>query len=276
MTAPFIVKADGSQEDFSEEKLAASLRRTGAGAHTAERIARTITSSVGATVSSSEIFRKALLMLRREARPAAARYALRRAFLELGPTGHPFEDFVGQLFAAEGWKVSTRNLIQGHCVEHEVDLVAERDNDCLVAELKYHNDASYKTDLKIALYVQARFEDIAKGAKSRMNRGMLITNTKFTSQAIQYAQCSGMELLGWSYPDEGGLYDRVVASALYPVTTLMSLKQAEKRLLIGQGIVTSALLREHRDVLRTLGIQPERIGEVVAEMDSLVEPFSRN
>lgn len=275
MPASSIVKADGSQEAFDEAKLAASLQRTGAGAHTAERIAHTITSSVGASVSSSEIFRKALAMLRREARPAAARYALRRAFLELGPTGHPFEDFIGQLFAAEGWKVSTRNIIEGHCVEHEVDLVADRDNEHLVAELKYHNDATYKTDLKVALYVQARFEDIAKGAKSRMNRGMLITNTKFTSQAIQYAQCAGMELLGWSYPDEGGLYDRVVASAVYPVTTLMTLKQAEKRLLINQGIITSALLRERREVLRTIGIPPERIGEILAETDSLAEPFSR-
>jgi hypothetical protein len=275
MPASSIVKADGSSEVFDEAKLAASLQRTGAGAHTAERIAHTITSSVGASVSSSEIFRKALAMLRREARPAAARYALRRAFLELGPTGHPFEDFIGQLFAAEGWKVSTRNIIEGHCVEHEVDLVADRDNEHLVAELKYHNDATYKTDLKVALYVQARFEDIAKGAKSRMNRGMLITNTKFTSQAIQYAQCAGMELLGWSYPDEGGLYDRVVASAVYPVTTLMTLKQAEKRLLINQGIITSALLRERREVLRTIGIPPERIGEILAETDSLAEPFSR-
>src|SRR6185437_4103792 len=190
-----IVKADGSVEIFDPEKLIASLRRAGAGQHTAERITRTLTAPLGSEVRSTELYRKAFAMLGREARPAAARYALRRALLEFGPSGHPFEDFIAQLFKAEGWGVEWRKLIRGKCVTHEVDVYATRGAETLAAELKYHNDAFYKTDVKTALYVKARFDDIWNCDPHTRNcpidRGMLITNTKFTSQAVEYAMCSG-------------------------------------------------------------------------------------
>jgi hypothetical protein len=271
-----IVKADGSVEVFDPEKLIASLRRAGAGSHTAERITRTITAPLRAEVQSAEVYRKAFAMLRREARPAAARYALRRALLEFGPSGHPFEDFVAQLFKAEGWTVEWRKIIRGKCVNHEVDVYATRGKETLAAELKYHNDAFYKTDVKTALYVKARFEDIwncdPRTQNCAIDRGMLITNTKFTSQAVEYAMCSGVELLGWSFPEEGNLYDRIIGAGIYPVTTLTTLKRAEKRLLIGEGIVTSAMLSERRDALRAIGITPERIGAIISEVNSLTDP----
>lgn len=269
-----IVKADGTVELFSGEKLEDSLRRAGAGTHTAERIRHTIEASMGSTVGTHEIYKRAFTMLRQESRAVAARYYLRRALLEFGPTGHPFEDFVSQMFKKEGWSIETRKLIPGKCVTHEVDVYATRNGEYLAAELKYHNDPGYKTDLKNALYVKARFEDIWQCDPQTQNcpvdNGFLITNTKFTSEAVKYATCSGLQLLGWSYPQEGNLYDRIVATGLYPVTTLTLLKKAEKRLLIDKGIVTCEQVRnEGRGVLRTLNISADRIGAILAETDSL-------
>ncbi len=165
-------------------------------------------------------------------------------------------------------------MIQGKCVPHEVDVYAKRGNEHLAAELKYHNSPGYKTDIKVALYVKARFDDIWQCNEEDkkacpVDLGYLITNTKFTRQAIDYARCSGMGLLGWSYPQQGNLYDRIIANALYPITVLTTLKKAEKRLLIDQGIVTSDQVREHRDVLRSVGLTPERIGTIVAEVNTL-------
>mgnify|MGYP000355234626 FL=1 len=271
---PAIVKADGTIEVFEGSKLEASLRRAGATDGTAERIRHTIETSMGASAESSEVYRRAFQMLRQDARPAAARYSLRRALFDLGPSGHPFEDFVAELFKKEGWTVEGRRIIPGKCVPHEVDVYASRGNEHLAAELKYHNSPGYKTDVKVALYVKARFDDIwqcrdeDKGV-CPVDVGFLITNTKFTSQAIDYATCSGMGLLGWSYPHEGNLYDRIVAAGLYPVTALTTLKKAEKRLLIDKGIVTCEQVREHRDVLRSVGLSPENIGTVVAEVNML-------
>jgi hypothetical protein len=214
------------------------------------------------------------MMLRRDGRATAARYSLRRALFEFGPSGHPFEDFVSELFKTEGWNVLPRQILQGKCVTHEVDVYAERNGEHLAAELKYHNDPGYKTDVKIALYVKARMDDIwacedhTSGAK-RVDHGFLITNTKFTTQAVDYATCSGITLLGWSYPHHGNLYDRIVASGLYPITALTTLRKSEKRLLIDKNISTTELLREHRQLLREIGIAPERIGKIVAEIETL-------
>lgn len=268
-----IVKIDGTIERWDPEKMQRSLRRAGATDAAALRITQTIQATVGQGEESSQIFRRAFLMLRREGHAAAARYNLRRALFEFGPSGHPFEDFVTELFKSEGWNVLSRQVLQGKCVTHEVDVYAERNGEHLAAELKYHNDPGYKTDVKTALYVKARMDDIWAngngGGTLKVDHGYLITNTKFTSQAIDYAKCSGLALIGWNYPHYGNLYDRIVASGLYPITTLTTLRKAEKRLLIDKNISTTALLRDNRRVLREIGIAPERIGKIIAEVEML-------
>jgi hypothetical protein len=162
--------------------------------------------------------------------PVAARYALRRALLELGPSGHPFEDFISHLYRAEGWRVETRKILQGKCVPHETDFYASHPerNEYLAAELKYHNDPGYKTDLKIALYVKSRFDDIfACDPAVRtcpIDRGLLVTNTKFTSEAIAYATCAGVELLGWGYPADDSLFMRMSRAKIYPIPRSLILR----------------------------------------------------
>ena len=270
---PTIIKTDGTVEAFDGNKLEASLRKSGASERTAERIRHTIEATIAPGAMTNEIYRRAFQMLRHDAREAAARYSLRRALFEFGPSGHPFEDFVAELFKKEGWLVEWRRMIPGRCVSHEVDVYATRGGERLAAELKYHNDPGYKTDVKTALYVKARFDDIWQCDASKqtcpVDHGMLITNTKFTSQAIQYAKCSGLELLGWSYPHDGNLYDRIVSNGLYPITALTTLKKSEKRLLIDQGVVTCELLRERKDLMRQMNMTPERIGTVMAETETL-------
>lgn len=269
-----IVKTDGSIETFNATKLVESLMRAGANATTAEKIRSTIESSIGESSRSSDIYKRAFSMLRSQARGTAARYSLRRALFEFGPSGHPFEDFVAELFKKEGWIVEPRRMIPGKCITHEVDVYATRNGECLAAELKYHNDPGYKTDVKVALYVKARFDDIwaceATTQKScPVDHGFLVTNTKFTSQAIEYAKCSGITLLGWSYPHNGSLYDRIIASGLYPVTVLTTLRKSEKRLLIDKNITTTELVRQHRELLREINVPPERVGKIIAEIESL-------
>lgn len=273
-----IIKLDGSKEPFDGMKLEWSLRRAGASAHTAETIRHTIESTLAEGTRTTEIYKRAFQMLRHRNRPSAARYSLRRALFEFGPTGHPFEAFVAEMFEKEGWKVEYRRMIPGKCVTHEVDVYATRDGEYLAAELKYHNDPGYKTDVKVALYVKARLDDIwncdpTKATTCPVDHGFLITNTKFTRDAVQYANCSGLNLLGWTYPTEGNLYDRIVATGLYPVTALTMLRKAEKKLLLDQGIVTTEQVIEQTDVLRAMGMSAARIGSVTAEAKTLVNSF---
>ena len=275
-TSPIIIKADGTHEVFDPARLILSLERVGAGTHTAERIARSITNTVIPGSSSREVYRRAFALLRSEARPVAARYALRRALLELGPSGHPFEDFISHLFRAEGWQVETRKIIKGHCVSHEVDFYASHpgQNIFLAAELKYHNDPGYKTDLKVALYVKSRFDDIFACdptiRECPVNRGLLVTNTKFTSEAIAYAECAGVELLGWGYPLNNTLFMHMNSTKVYPITTLTGLSHAEKRLLIEQKVIAVDEIVHNRRALDALHLSSERVGELLAEAEGLL------
>lgn len=275
-TLPIIIKADGSKEIFDPSRLATSLQMAGAGEHTAQRIAETITSTVVPGATSKEIYARAFALLRREARPLAARYALRRALFELGPTGHPFEDFISHLFRAEGWQVETRKIIRGKCVSHEVDFYASHpgQNTFLAAELKYHNDPGYKTDVKVALYVKSRFDDIFACDPSvracPIDRGILVTNTKFTSEAIAYAECAGVELLGWSYPAADSLFMRMGRSKIYPVTALTGLSHAEKKLLVEHGVIAVDEILKNRSSLDILRLPSERVGELLAEIEGFL------
>ncbi len=275
-TLPVIIKADGTNEIFNQELLTRSLERSGAGELTAKQIAETITNTVAPGTSSKEIYTRAFSLLRREARPVAARYALRRALLELGPTGHPFEDFISHLYRTEGWQVETRKIIKGKCVSHEVDFYAsnKEQNEFLAAELKYHNDSGYKTDLKVALYVKSRFDDIFACDESvrscPIDRGILVTNTKFTSEAIAYSECSGVELLGWGYPANNNLFIRMSRAKVYPITTLTGLSRAEKFLLIERGVIAVDEIMKNRRALDILHLSSERVGELLAEADSLL------
>lgn len=276
MTLPIIIKADGEKEMFDPRRLAASLERSGAGEHTAERIARAVTNTIIPGASSKEVYTRAFSLLRREMRPVAARYALRRALLELGPTGHPFEDFISHLYRAEGWRVETRKTIKGHCVSHEVDFYASHPekNEYIAAELKYHNDPGYKTDLKVALYVKSRFDDIFNCDPATracpIDRGLLVTNTKFTSEAIAYAECSGVELLGWGYPIDRNLFMRMSRMKIYPITALTELSRTEKRLLVENGTIAVDEIDRDRNTLDVLHLSAERTGELLAEVEGLL------
>lgn len=267
-----IIKADGTREAFDHAKLDASLRRAGARPEVAQKVCEQVQKTLSSGVSTHEIYRRAFKLLREEEHGVAVRYSLRRAVFELGPTGHPFEDFIAELFRKEGWKVEWRKMVPGKCISHEVDVYATKDNEALAAELKYHNDPNYKTDVKTALYVKARFDDIwqcdpAVRATCPVDRGFLITNTKFTESAIQYSHCAGIELLGWSYPTEGNLYDRLVTANIFPITALTTLKKAEKRLLLDRGVVTTEMLLRAPDMFKEVGVGEGRRKRVEEEIE---------
>lgn len=273
---PVIVKAGGTSEIFNPARLVTSLIRAGAGAYAAERIASTVTAMIVPGMSSKEVYSRAFALLRKESRPVAARYALRRALLELGPTGHPFEDFISHLYRTEGWQVETRKMIKGACVTHEVDFYASQptQNTYLAAELKYHNDPNYKTDLKVALYVKSRFDDIffcdPKVRACPIDRGILVTNTKFTSEAIAYAECAGVELLGWGYPVNNSLFMQMTRTKVYPITALTRLSRSEKNLLLENRVVAVDQIVQDRRLLDLLHLSADQVGELLAEAEGLL------
>lgn len=274
--ALLIAKADGTQEPFNPEKLIASLMRAGAEHSTASGVARDIEGELYPGITTQEIYRHAFAMLREERRGAAARYSLKRALLDFGPSGFPFEAYISELFRAEGAQTQIDQIIQGACVEHEVDVVVHQDGVVTFVEAKFHNAAGFKTDLKTTLYVKARLEDIEAHRKSKgvhePMRGLIVTNTKFTEMAERYASCAGVELLGWDSPRGRSLHDRIDKVGLYPITALTTLGRREKMALLSQKKVLCRSLGTDTRALASAGITGQKADKVLEEVGALCVP----
>ena len=152
----YVTKADGTSEPLREEKVIASLMRAGAPRPEAQTITDRVLRALPNGTDTNRIYAAVFRELRKHKGTLAARYSLRHALHDLGPTGFPFEDFVGALFRAEGYVVDVRKTVEGACVPHEIDVYAVRSDECMMAELKFHNRPGFKTDVKAALYVHAR------------------------------------------------------------------------------------------------------------------------
>jgi hypothetical protein len=273
-----VLKSDGSREPFQTEKLEKSLRRAGASPEVVEEILSHLAIHHNGEMTSQQIYEHAFRRLKQHEPISAARYSLRRALFALGPTGFPFEQFVAELFRALGYVAQAGVRMQGKCMEHEVDVVAERGQQRIVAELKFHNDPSQRTDVKVALYVTARFQDIeshmhtlAQGWPYHTRR-MLVTNTKFTRSAIRYAACAGLELLGWGYPPRRNLQDLIEQTRCIPITALPSLSKTQKEQLLQCGVILVRTLAENPDLLEKLQLSSYAKESVLQEARILSFP----
>jgi hypothetical protein len=269
-----VLKGDGTKEEFRVEKLIGSLHHSGAEMALAEKIAKQVYMTLKDGMSTTEIYRHAFNQLRKEEKVTAARYSMRRAILELGPTGFPFEDYISALMHAKGYDVRTRVVVKGRCIEHEVDVVMSKGDVQIGAELKFHNTPGFKTDVKTALYVRARYWDIQWGAEDRkekagIDEGWLITNTKFTENAINYAMCSGIKLLGWSFPHEESLSDMIRETGVYPITVLTSLTKTDKSRLLASGVNLCSSVSTNTVALERLGMSGKKVQDVLDESKAI-------
>ena len=267
----YIIKSDGVRELFDSSKLERSLRKIGTDQTTTDLIISKIESSLVEGNTTKEIYRQAFGILKKYQRPVAIRYSLRRAIAELGPSGFPFEKYIAEIFKAQGFSAITDQIVMGSCVPHEIDVVAYSETELIMVEAKFHTDFGAHSDLKVALYIKARFEDLKNsrfkfGNKEReMTKGMLITNTKFSSTAIQYGECANLNMIGWNYPKNGNLHNMIEDLKLVPITALTTLTLSEKKMFLANEIVLSKQLGDF-GLLKSYGLTDEKAKEVMKEV----------
>jgi hypothetical protein len=270
-----VTKRNGEKEIFDPKKLEMSLKNASAPTELIDEIVDEITEEVAEETTTDVIYNRAFQLLKKKRRSYAARYSLRQSLADLGPTGYPFESFVGRIFQAKGFEVTVGVTIDGDCISHEVDVVAENENKLLLTEAKFHNSRSIKSAVQTSLYVKARFDDIADNDfgtfahKDKEIERWLITNTKFSDQAIAYGECIGMKMIGWGYPQDENLQSLIMDTGLQPVTALTTLSGSNKRELTEQGVVLCKTLRNERDKLAALGFSKEKIADVLDEVNHL-------
>jgi hypothetical protein len=273
MDNKYVIKATGEREEFNAQKLRDSLMKAQASPEAAQKIAGQIEQGLKDGATTKDIYHHAFKLLEEEERPVAVRYSLRRAIMELGPTGFPFEQFVAEIFRTKGFETTTDFIAKGECADHEIDIVAWNKEKLIFVEAKFHNELGIKSDLKIVLYIKARWDDLTNqefeqfGQNKKMSEGWLITNTKFSESAVKYAKCRNMKLVGWNYPEQGNLQDLIEEAHLHPITCLSTTTPSDEKLLMEAGIILCKQARDNPDILRQAGLSDEKISKMLAEID---------
>lgn len=271
----YIKKSNGETELFSFDKLKNSLQSTGASKDMVETIVNKIKGDLYDGISSNAIYRKAFSLLKKQNTISASRYSLKRAIFDLGPTGFPFERMIGALLKEQGYKTQVGVTLNGACVTHEIDVLAEKDGNMFAIECKFHTDPKVTSNVKVPLYINSRFLDIQEqwnkdpNNKTHLKQGWLVTNTRFTDDAINYAKCVDLTMLSWDYPPNNGLKDNIDTYALYPITTLISLTKKEQHALIEQNVILVKELVNATDKMKRIGLSDSKIQDVINEVKNL-------
>lgn len=270
-----IIKASGEKVPFSEDKVAASLSHAGASKKVIQKILQQLKIELYPGISTKEIYNRAFRLLKNRDRLMASRYKLKNAIYELGPTGFPFEKFIGAIFKHSGYLVEVGDIFQGACVTHEVDVIAEKGEEILLMECKFHSQPGKTCNVKVPLYIHSRFRDIENFNKEKkqdpfkFSEGWVVTNTRFTKDAILYSKCVDLKLLSWDYPKGNGLKDRIDKVGLYPITVSTVLNKREKQFLLSRDVVLCLELVDDDFYLDHLGISSTRKKHIMEEMRNL-------
>lgn len=275
MSSINVTKASGELEPFDESKLRQSLHSAGAGKQLVDRIVEAVQKILVEGISTRKLYKEAFRLLKQYSNRTAGRYKLKEALLELGPTGYPFERFISELLRRLGYVTETGVIIEGNCVSHEIDVLAHSKEEHYLVECKFHNRQDHTCNVKVPLYIQSRFKDVEQkwrslpGHQHKQHFGWVVTNTRFTRDAIQYANCIGLKMLSWDYPKNKGLKDLISRVNLHPVTCLSSLNDKQKQELLNADVVFCQQLSEDPHHLDLLSLDDSSIKKIIEEAEAI-------
>ncbi|NNK26765.1 MAG: ATPase [Flavobacteriaceae bacterium] len=270
-----ITKSSGEKVEFSLDKLTTSLKRTGADRNTIEHIIKKVQEELYQGITTSEIYNRAFALLKKKKSYLASKYKLKKAIYELGPTGFPFERFVSAILKYSGYDTKVNSVLKGKCVTHEIDVTAHKNEETTIIECKFHGEQGLKCNVKIPLYINSRYQDVKAEWNSnpqngtKLTNGWVVTNTRFTNDALDYGNCCGLYLLSWDYPKKDALKDRIDRLGLYPITVSTLLTKREKQFLLSRDVVLCRELIGDVFYLDHLGVSEERKERILNEIVQL-------
>ncbi|AOW09302.1 restriction endonuclease [Flavobacterium gilvum] len=274
-----VVKHSKAIVDFNHSKLKESLLKSGASPDIADDILQTIEKEAYEGISTKHIYKMAFGLLKKASNSHAARYNLRESIRLLGPAGFFFEKFIARLFASEHYETKVGMILQGKCVSHEIDVLVKNANVISMVECKFHTGQDVATDVKVPMYILSRFNDIRDkeheifSRKDFISKCFIVTNNRFTADAVDFAKCSGINLLSWDYPEISNLKTKIDSHHLYPITCLTTLTLSEKEKLLLLDVILVLEVINNRAALEQIGLSPNRIKNVFKEASELCKFF---
>jgi hypothetical protein len=270
-----IIKHSGDIVDFDRSKLKLSLMKSGANEHIVDGVITSIEKEIYEGISTKRIYKLAFSLLKKASNAHAARYNLRTAIELLGPAGFFFEKYIARLFITEGYQTKTNLTLQGKCISHEIDVIIKKDNAIAMVECKFHERRESNSDVKVPLYILSRFNDLKDkqhqifSNKEAISKCWIITNNRFTKDAVIFASCSNINLLSWDYPVNNNLRTKIDTNNLYPITCLTTLSIAEKNKLLILDIIMVKEIINNAESLEKIGLSENRIKNALKEASEL-------
>lgn len=271
-----VTKASGEEVVFSMDKLRQSLRNSGATEEQVDKVIKVIEPQLFNGISTKKIYTWAFSILKKSTGSVAAKYQLKKAITEFGPSGFPFEKFIGKLFERKGYHVKVGIIVQGTCVSHELDVVASSEREHMMMECKFHSMQGKMSDVKVPLYIHSRFNDVKsqwvlnKQLKDKQLKAWVVTNTRFSPDALRYGTCAGLNLLSWDYPLNESIKVMIDRYKHYPITCLTLLTKPEKEHLLENNVVLCSELKEDYARLNALHIPDKRLQQIKKELEKLI------
>lgn len=270
-----ILKHSGNIVDYNRQKLKTSLLKSGAQKFVVEEVLNTIENNLYPGITTKQIYKLAFTLLKKSSHSHAARYNLRAALQMLGPAGFFFEKFITRLFMEEHYDAKINLALKGSCVNHEVDIALKKHDKVWMVECKFHNSRDTNSDVKVPMYILSRFNDLKANqhrifsSADKISNCKIVTNNRFTTDAVTFAECSGLELLSWDYPPTDSLSTKIDNKGLYPVTCMTTLSIAEKEKLLITDVIMVREIINNGECLEKIGISQNRIKNVLKEASEL-------
>ncbi|MCV9926675.1 ATP cone domain-containing protein [Flavobacterium sp. LS1R49] len=270
-----VVKKSGDLVVFDRRKLEQSLLNSGASRSIVQDVLQKIDKEIYEGISTKKIYKMAFRLLRKDSHSHAARYNLKEAIQLLGPAGFYFEKYIARLFSKENYETKTNLTLQGKCVSHEIDVLIKKNDSIAMVECKFHMGKEASTDVKVPMYILSRYNDLKERRhsvftdKDSISGCWIVTNNRFTSDAIAFGVCSGLNLLSWDFPKDSNLRTMNEGHNLYPITCLTTLTLAEKDKLLVLDVILVKELLSNKNRLEEIGLSSQRIISIVKEASEL-------
>ncbi len=274
-----VTKFDGTKQPFQREKVIGTCMRMRVSRENAEIIADKIEHRIYDGITTKKILQMTFKYLKEF--PASKHQIDLRTAISILRSMPDFERFIQQLLAEQDYVLNSCNLIgRGKCVEHELDAIVQFVETTYVVEIKHHRNPHIFTGLDIPRIAQATLDDIKDGFKANLNtinatNVLIVTNTKFSDHAIQYALCKGISLIGWKYPLNHGLEQMIENTKFYPITMLQELShESIIKLLDNEIILMNQLLAHDINILqKKCNIPKKQLKNAIKTVNEVLPDF---
>ena len=224
----FITKADGTKESFDKSKIIKTCMNADIDEGIANEIADYIDRILPDGSSTHKVHALVMEELDKRQVKNSALVQLRDAIADIDSKN--FEIYTKKILEAEGWKCKWNIIMQGACVDHQIDVLAQKDDDVFIVECKRHFNPHRFFGLYVSLQEKARMDDIIDGfaagkSNVKVTGSWIFTNAKFSEHAHIYCKAKNIRMTGWK-TGEFGIEFLIKKHNSYPVTILKEIGRA--------------------------------------------------